>query len=120
MAIVCIRAGDSTQLVECLACRKPWVQLPAQHKLDVDVHACNSSTQEVEVGRSGVQGHSRFYSEFKASLENPVSKQEQEKQCSPGVALRDVFISGPDSGTASPETCRIYISCILFCCFLSL
>lgn len=32
------------------------------------VHSCHPSTQEVEMGGAGVQGHPQLYNEFKASL----------------------------------------------------
>lgn len=39
------------------------------------VHTCHPSAQEVEVGGSGVQGHSQLHSEFKAILGHMKSSQ---------------------------------------------
>lgn len=41
----------------CLACRKPWGPSPAPNKRAVIAPVCNHSLQEVEAGRSEVQGH---------------------------------------------------------------
>ena len=50
-----------------LACKKP-VQYPAPNKPDIEAHICNPRTQEVEVGGSDIQGHSKIHNEFKAML----------------------------------------------------
>lgn len=41
--IITSQAGVMVQLAEG-TCMKPWAGLPALHKLDMVVHACNSST----------------------------------------------------------------------------
>ena len=41
---------------------------PRQHIEPSGVHTCNRSIRDVDIGGSGVQGHSQLHSEFKVSL----------------------------------------------------
>lgn len=51
-----------------LACRRHWVQSPAQHRTVIVTHAYKPSTWDVEAGGSEIQSHFRLHSKFEASL----------------------------------------------------
>lgn len=53
---------------ECLQSTKPWVLPFASHRLDVVAYVRDHSTQGVETGGLGVQGHLWLHSGFETSL----------------------------------------------------
>lgn len=58
-----------TQLVESLPSTHEALSfISALHKLDVVLHTCNLSSQEVEAAGSGVQGHPWLHKEFENNL----------------------------------------------------
>lgn len=81
----------------CLACAKPRVQFPAPHTLGMRAHICNFSIQEVEAGRSAVQGHPQLHSKSEVSPEcmKPVSKKKMKKDmCMQGIIYKLFYVPG--------------------------
>ena len=51
-----------------VGCEEALGSIWVPHRLGVEAHPCNSSTQKIEVRGSEVQGHSQLRGEFEANL----------------------------------------------------